>query len=96
MAKKYLEAKSKSNQNKVFRDSGIRFFALLNIPHFDIVRYYVIDPMHISWLSKAYCLYLNILTVHFSELQEKVYLIMPPSGVGRISCKIDSAFTADE
>lgn len=77
-----------SDQKKIFRDSGIRFSELLNIPHLDIVRCHVIDPQK------------GILTAqHYSQLQEKVDLITPPPQVGRIPRKIESSFasfTADE
>ena len=102
---KYSEAKSMSDQKKIFHDSGIRFSELLNVPHFDIVRCHVIDPMHNVFLGLAkHTLHTwkekGILTMaHYSQLQEKVDFITPPPRVGRIPRKIESnfaSFTADE
>lgn len=50
---KYAEAKTKSDNNKIFHESGVRFSALLNVPHFDIVRSHAIDPMHNIFLGLA-------------------------------------------
>ena len=102
---KYSEAKSMSDRNKIFRDSGVRFSELLNIPHFDVVRCHVIDPMHNIFLGLAKHTIRTwkekeILTVQrFSQLQEKVDSVNPPPGVGRIPRKIEcgfASFTADE
>jgi hypothetical protein len=102
---KYSEAKNITDQKKILRDSGIRFSELVNVPHFDIVRCHVIDPMHNIFLGLAkHTLHTwkqkGILTAeHYSKLQEKVNFITPPPRVGRIPRKIEgnfASFTADE
>lgn len=97
---KYSEARSMSDQNKIFHSSGVRFSELLNIPHFNVVRCHVIDPMHNVFLGLAkHTLHTwkekGILTSqHYSQLQQKVDCITPPPRVGRIPRKIESSFTS--
>lgn len=105
IATNYLTASTKSARKKIIHDSGIRYSELLNIPHFDIVRCHVVDPMHNIFLGLAKHLIHTwkekdiLLPQHFSQLQEKVDLMTPPPKVGRIPRKIEckfSSFTADE
>ena len=101
----YSGARTMSDHKKIFHDSGVRFSELLNVPHFDVVRCHVIDPMHNIFLGLAkHAIHTwkekGILTTqHFCQIQEKVDLITPPAQVGRIPRKIESgfaSFTADE
>ena len=99
------QASTKSERQKILHECGVKYSEILLIPHFNIVRCHVIDPMHCLFLGLAK----NIIQVwkdkgivqpnQMKLLQEKVDSIIPPSKVGRIPRKIGTgfgSFTADE
>ena len=105
MAEKYKKSPTISSRKKIIHESGIKYSELLRIPHFDVIRLHIIDPMHNVFLGLAKhtiktwkdngVLNPNI----FTQLQEKIDAIVPPTKIGRIPRKIDSnfsSFTADE
>ena len=85
--------------------NGVKYSEHLLIPHFNVVRCYVIDPMHCIFLGLAKQTIQTwkkkgvLDASHFILLQEKVDLNIPPSKIGCIPCKVESgfaSFTADE
>ena len=78
---------------------------LLNLPHFDIIRFHTIDPIHNIFLGIAKhtsmvwkeTKVLN--TTDFETLQNRINSLKPPPNIGRIPRKIESGFakfTADQ
>ena len=101
----YKQARTASECKDIVHRWGVRYSELVSLPHFDIVRCHVIDPMHCVFLGLAKHAVQTWKDVgvlenkHFSLLQEKVDCIVPPSKIGRIPRKIESgfsSFTADE
>ena len=45
-AKQYVEATTKSEQQRIVSQLGVRYSAFLALPYFNIVRMDVIGPMH--------------------------------------------------
>ena len=83
----------------------MRYSILLNLPHFDVIRFHTIDPMHCIFLGiSKYTVKLwkesNILKERdFEMLQDKVDSMNVPPNIGRIPRKVKSgfaSFTADE
>ena len=104
-AQECLEARTNSQRTAIWRECGVKYSELLLIPHLNIIRCHVIDPIHCVFLGLAKHTIQrwkdrDILRAnHFSLLQEKVDSIVPPSKIGRIPRKIESSFasfTADE
>ena len=104
-ALKCREAHTNSERIAIRRECGVKYSELLLIPHFNIIRCHIIDPMHCAFLGLAkHTIQIwkdkGILQAnHFKLLQEKVNLIIPPSKIGRIPRKIECSFvsfTADE
>jgi len=50
---KFLAANSKSKQNEIIKEYGVRYSTLLCLPYFNIVRFHVIDTMHNLLLGSA-------------------------------------------
>ena len=83
----------------------MKYSVLFELPHFDIVRYHVVDPMHNLFLGLAKHTTkqwsdLGVLSNRdFIEIQDRVDSMCVPSKIGRIPRKIASnffSFTADE
>ena len=105
-AKKSLDARTKTEWNKVELENGCRFTELMYLPYYDCVRYTIIDPMHNMLLGWAK----RILQAQWIEnglikdkdldtIQERIGNSILPINVGRIPRKISSWFfnlTADE
>lgn len=105
MADKYKKSPTASYRKKIIQQSGIKYCELLRIPHFDVIRLHIIDPMHNVFLGLAKHTIKTwkdngVLNPNcFAQLQEKIDSIVPPTKIGRIPRKIDSnfsSFTADE
>ena len=45
-AKKYKDAKSKAEANRIKKQHGLRWSELIRLPYFDLCRMITIDPMH--------------------------------------------------
>ena len=104
-ALKCQEAHTSSDCTANSCECGIKYSELLLIPHFNVVHWHVIDPMHCIFLGLAkHTLQTrkknSVIDVsHFILLQDKVDLIIPPSMILRIPRKVESgfaSFTADE
>ena len=104
-ALKYKEAHTNAERVALCRKTGVKYSELLVLPHFNIIRCHVIDPMHCIFLGLAKHTIKTwkekgiLQTNHFNLLQEKVNKIVPPSKIGRIPRKIEcsfASFTADE
>ena len=104
-ALKYRSACSTSERVSVQRQTGVKYSELLLIPHLDIIRSHVIDPMHCIFLGLAKHTVQTwkdkgiLQPKDFNIMQEKVNMVLPPSKIGRIPRKIEcafSSFTADE
>ena len=105
-AKKSLNAKTKTEQNKIELENGCRFTELMYLPYYDCIRYTIIDPMHNLLLGTAK----HILQTQWIEngliskqdldiIQERIGSYILPMNAGRIPRKISSSFynlTADE
>ena len=50
-AKEYQSAKSLTQAQSIQRKNGVRYSELLRLPHFDIVRMTITDPMHMFLLG---------------------------------------------
>ena len=98
-ALEYQEARTIPDRIAVSQECGVKYSELVLIPHFNIIRSHVIDPMHCVFLGLAKhtiqtwkdrgVLHAN----QFTLLQEKVNSIVPPSKIGRIPRKIESGFS---
>ena len=100
-----LQAPTAAARSSIEQSHGVRYSELLNLPHFDIIRFHTVDPMHAlflgiakhtikTWKEKAI---LN--PKKFEVSQSKVDLMNPPPNISRIPRKIESGFacfTADE
>ena len=98
---------TKSEQQRIVSQWGVRYSALLALPYFDIVRMHVIDPMHNLLLGSAKRM-MEIWTVsehtlvskgEFAHIHSTVSAMNVPKNVGRIPSKIGSSFsgfTADQ
>ena len=96
-------ATTRSVQNQIGRQYGVRYSELLKLPYFDVVRYHLVDPMHnlflgtakrvlILWKDKGYL-------SSMEDIQKEVDHILPPGNVERIPHKIAagfSGFTAEQ
>lgn len=105
-AKRSLNAKTKTEQNKIELESGCRFTELMYLPYYDCIRYTIIDPMHNLLLGTAK----RILQTQWIDngliskqdldiIQERIGSCILPMNAGRIPRKISSSFynlTADE
>ena len=86
----YKQARTASECKSIVQQWGIKYSELVLLPHFDVVRYHVIDPMHCIFLGLAKHTIQTWKDVgvlqnkHFSLLQEKVDRIVPPSKIGPI------------
>lgn len=95
----YREAKTKTERQLAFSQSGVRFSVLSLLPYFDIIRMHTIDPMHNLLLGTSkhvmelWCK-LDIIGSHnLSAIQQTVEKIITPHSVGRVSMKIGSTFS---
>ena len=104
-ALEFRKANTASDCRKITRETGVKYSELLQIPHLDIVRLHVIDPMHNIFLGlakhtvKIWKEKGVLQTNQFVQLQNKVDMITTPTGIGRIPRKLEcnfSSFTADE
>ena len=104
-ALKCQEVHSSSDCTANSCECGVKYSELLLIPHFNVVRCHVIEPMHCIFLRLAKHTIQRrkkngiVDASHFILLQEKVDLIIPPSKIGRIPRKVESdfaSFTANE
>ena len=101
-ASKYLTAQSISQQ---VSKNGVRYSVLLELPHLDIVRNHIIDPIHNlllgtakhvmkTWMAKGL-----VASNDLKLLEERVSQIQCPYDAGHIPLKISSGFsgfTADQ
>ena len=101
----YKQAKTKSQQDEIVKEHGVRYSILLDLPYFDVVRFHVIDAMHNQLLGTAknvtriWC-ELGLLTSRdLQSMQRTVNSINVPADMGRIPSNIGSSFygfTADQ
>ena len=98
-------ASTNSERRSIWRECGVKYSELLLIPHFNLIRCHVVDPMHCVFLGLAKhtmktCTDKGILLAKdFVLLQEKVDCMVPPPRIGCIPRKIQynfASFTADE
>ena len=98
-------ARTATERHALERSYGCKYSVLFELPHFDIVRYHVVDPMHNLFLGLAKHTTkqwsdLGVLSNRdFIEIQDRVDSMCVPSKIGRIPRKIASnffSFTADE
>ena len=82
------------------REQGCRYSALIGLPYFDVIRFFVVDPMHNLLLGTAKHV-LSVWTAtgvlqksHFESIQAKVDSFVTPTDIGRISSKIASGFSS--
>ena len=92
---RYQQAKSKSDQQKIFSEYGVRSSLLSQLPYFDPVRYHVIDPMHnllgtAKHMMVVWTRFCIITPESFSVIEERVRSIVSPKEVGRLPLKISS------
>ena len=79
--------------------TGVRYLVLLNLPHFDIICFHTIDPMHNIFLgiakhtAKVWKESKVLKTINFETLQKGVDSLNPPPNIGRIPRKIESGFS---
>ena len=101
----YKDADTLKKRHEVEQTYGAKYSELLNLPHFNIVKYHVVDPMHNLFLGLAkYTINtwkkLRIIKEHeFNLLQNKIDSVNPPTKLGRIPRKVSAgfqSFTADE
>ena len=99
------DAQTASQRLIIEESHGVQYSILLNLPHFDVIRFHTIDPMHCIFLGiSKYTVKLwkesNILKERdFEMLQDKVDSMNVPPNIGRIPRKVKSgfaSFTADE
>lgn len=104
-AENHRKATTAKERNTIERDYGCRYSVLLDLPYYDVIRMFVVDPMHNLllgtskrmievWRSFGY-----ITDSHLKLIQEKVDNFTTPSYVGRIPTRIASGFsgfTADQ
>jgi len=102
---KFLAANSKSKQNEIIKEYGVRYSTLLCLPYFNIVRFHVIDTMHNLLLGSAkhvtrvWCESGILCTSNLQKIQDTVNSLTAPIDIGRIPSKIASSysgFTADQ
>ena len=87
------------------QSTGVRYSVLLNLPHFDIIRFHTIDPMHNIFFgiakhtTKVWKETKVLNTTDFEILQNRIDSLNSPSNIGRIPRKIEcgfAKFTADQ
>jgi hypothetical protein len=74
MAEEWLAATSKSERDRIFKRTGVRWSELLRLPYWDPTRSIVVDGMH--------NLFLNLVKYHIEEvvgLREEVKAVFPPA-----------------
>lgn len=101
-----LQAKTKSERDKLESRHGCRYSVLLDLPYFDPIRMTVIDPMHNLFLGTAKHIVKKvwiernfIAPGQFDGIQEKISSFKTPLDIGRIPRKIETGFagfTADQ
>ena len=85
-------------QRKIEREHGCRYSVLLELPYFDAVQMYIIDPMHNLLLGMAKHMIgvwksCNLLSdSYLSIIQDRIDSFIVPHHVGRIPYKIASGF----
>lgn len=101
----HLKADTKSKQNDVTKNSGVRYSILQELEYFDPVRFHVVDPMHnllLGTAKHALSMWIQqelISPAQCNKIQEIVDSFSFPSDIGRIPYKITSGFsgfTADQ
>ena len=95
-----LPLSTKKQQPPKKREQGCRYSALIGLPYFDVIRFFVVDPMHNLLLGTAKHV-LSVWTAtgvlqksHFESIQAKVDSFVTPTDIGRISSKIASGFSS--
>ena len=95
-ATEFQQACTASECKRILHQWGVKPSELLFLPHFDMVRCHVIDPMHCVFLGLAKHTIktwkeLGVLEDnHFSLLHKNVDCIVPPSKIDRIPRKVES------
>ena len=51
VANTYKQAKTKSEQDLIVKNHGVRSSVLLHLPYFNIVRFHVVDAKSFAWNS---------------------------------------------
>ncbi|CAH3161327.1 unnamed protein product [Pocillopora meandrina] len=107
-AQEILNQTSAGDRASLEQQFGTRFSELMSLPHFDCVRFHIIDPMHNLFTGTAKHVMKNIWLDGENPLikkndliniQEKLDKIKAPSDVGKIPRKILNSyrgFTADQ
>ena len=105
MAIKFRDAKTATARKDILKEYGAKYSKLLELPHLNLVRNHIIDPMHNMFLgiakhtTKTWKEYGILNMTSYKAIQERVDMVNPPSKIGRIPRKIESgftSFTADE
>ena len=100
-----LKASSKTSLRDLEAEHSVRYSCLIQLPHFDPIRFAVVDPMHNLLLGTAkHVLFVWIkkgilLPDDLQLIEERSEQIAFPGDVGRIPTKIGSGFagfTADQ
>ena len=101
----HKQAKTKTEQKQIERDTGVKYSILNDLPYFDAPRMCIVDPMHNLWLGTAKNLMelwksSQLLTdKEFCIIQQRVNSFITPNNIGRIPSKIASncaGFTAEQ
>ena len=96
-AEAYKQAKTRSAQLEIERESGVRYSVLLKLPYFNAPRMCIIDPMHNLFLgiAKKFTEILKFdkeFNDKLGDVQNKVNAFITPKGLGRLPSKISSGF----
>ena len=77
-AREHKKADTLKKRTEIQQTHGLKYSELINLPHFDIVRYHVIDPVHNIFLGIAKHAFktwkeLEMLTlIHYQIIQERI------------------------
>ena len=99
VASKYQQCNTRSEQQEIERNYGIRYSILLELPYFDASRMCVVDPMHNLLMGTAKHMVeiwksLGILSSKdLDDMQVKVDSYVCPPDMGGMPSKISSSFS---
>lgn len=99
IALSHCNSNTKTQQQSIEQDTGVRYSVLTDLPYFDAPKMCVIDPMHNLLLGTAKHMVelwkgYNILSdKDFATVQERVDSFTSLPDVGRVPMKISSAFS---
>ena len=99
VAHKYQQCNTRSEQQQLECNYGVRYSLLLELPYFDAARMCVVDPMHNLLLGTAKHMVelwkkLGIMTSkQYEDIQTRVDSYVCPADIGRVASKIASSFS---